>query len=277
MLRAGASGYVGRSAPPEQLVAALKGVVAGDSVFDDVVAHEERAMKQARILSVMQSDDLEIVYQPIVALESRTVVGYEALSRFRCEPERPPDQWFAEAHQVGLGVELEMLAVRMACERSAALPDDVFMAVNVSPPTAERQDLLGTLAAAQVDHVMLEVTEHARVADYPQLRIAIGRLRELGARLAVDDAGAGFASWRHVLELDADLIKLDGSLTKAVDLDPRRSMLASALVDFGRQSGAAVLAEHIESEPQLAELRRLGVRYGQGFHLGRPQADPVAA
>ena len=277
MLRAGASGYVGRSAPPEKLAAAVHSVADGAPVFDDVVGHEERAIKQARVLGVMQSDDLEIVFQPIFALESRTVVGYEALSRFRCRPQRPPDRWFAEAHEVGLGPELEMWAVRVACERSSALPDDVFMAVNVSPVTAERPELLGTLSAAQVDRVMLEVTEHAQVEDYPRLRIAIARMRELGAQLAVDDAGAGFASWRHVLELDADLIKLDGSLTQAVDLDPRRRMLASALVDFGRSAGVAVLAEHIESEPQLAELQRLGVRYGQGFHLGRPQADPVAA
>lgn len=277
MLRAGATGYVGRSAPPEKLASALVSVAAGEPVFDDVVNHEERAMKQARILGVMQGDDLGIVFQPIVALEDRSVVGYEALSRFRCEPERGPDKWFAEAHQVGLGTELELWAVRRACERSAALPDDGFMALNVSPRTAERADLLGVLAAAQVDHVVLEVTEHERVEDYPRLRIAIRRVRELGARLAIDDAGAGFASWRHVLELDADLIKLDGALTKAVDLDPRRRSLAAALVDFGHEAGAAVLAEQIESEPQLAELQRLGIRYGQGYHLGRPQPNPVAA
>jgi EAL domain-containing protein (putative c-di-GMP-specific phosphodiesterase class I) len=132
--------------------------------------------------------------------------------------------------------------------------------------------LLALLAAAQVDHVVLEVTEHARVDDYTRFRVAIARVRELGARLAVDDAGAGFASLRHILELDAELIKLDGSLTQSLDADPRRRSLASALIEFGRESGAAVLAEHIESELQLSELRRLGCDFAQGHLFSRPLA-----
>jgi EAL domain-containing protein (putative c-di-GMP-specific phosphodiesterase class I) len=117
------------------------------------------------------------------------------------------------------------------------------------------------------------VTEHAPVDNYPRFRGAVGRMREHGARLAIDDAGAGFASLRHILELNAELIKLDGSLTHSLEADPRRRSLASALIEFG----AAVLAEQIESEMQLSELRRLGVTYGQGYHLGRPQAAPGLA
>jgi EAL domain-containing protein (putative c-di-GMP-specific phosphodiesterase class I) len=176
-----------------------------------------------------------------------------------------------------MGSELELCAVRRACERSHALPGGAFMAVNVSPATAERPDLLALLAGAEVDHVVLEVTEHARVEDYRRFRVAIDRVRALGARLAVDDAGAGFASLRHILELDAEVIKLDGSLTQSLEADPRRRSLASALIEFGRESGAAVLAEHIESELQLIELRRLGVHLGQGYHLGRPEPLPAAA
>jgi EAL domain-containing protein (putative c-di-GMP-specific phosphodiesterase class I) len=238
-------------------------------------AHEMRISKRALIRRVMERVELEIVFQPIVALDSREIVGYEALSRFGAEPRRGPEAWFADAHEVGLGPELELWAVRKACERSRVLPPDLFMAVNVSPVTAERPDLLALLAACDVDHVVLEVTEHARVEDYPRFRVAIARVRALGASLAVDDAGAGFASLRHILELDAELIKLDGSLTRSLEADPRRRSLASALIEFGRESGASVLAEHIESELQLAELRRLGVRYGQGYHLGRPKPVPA--
>ena len=294
MLRAGASGYVVRESTPEKLAAAVRGAARGDSVFDDVVgrglihelldqvrdtnrAREERARKRARIRSVMLNGQLDVVFQPIVDLATREVVGHEALSRFAGHPTRGPEQWFKEAHSVGLGEELELWAVRMACHRSHGLPGGTFMAVNVSPATAERPDLLSLLVAAHVDNVVLEVTEHAPVEDYPRFRIAIGRMRELGAKLAIDDAGAGFSSLRHILELDAELIKLDGSLTHSLDADPRRRSLASALIEFGRESGAAVLAEHIESELQLHELRRLGVRYGQGYHLGRPLPLPAAA
>ena len=277
MLRAGASGYVVRDAAPEKLQAAVRRAARGEAIFDDVMLIEERGAKRARIRSVIEDDRLEVVFQPIVALDSRDVVGYEALARFKGHPRRGPEHWFQEAHEVGLGAELELWAVRRACERSYALPQGKFMAVNVSPATAERPDLLALLVGAQVDHVVLEVTEHARVDDYTRFRVAIARVRELGARLAVDDAGAGFASLRHILELDAELIKLDGSLTRSLEADPRRRSLASALIEFGRESGASVLAEHIESELQLVELRRLGVHYGQGYHLGRPEPLPVAA
>jgi EAL domain-containing protein (putative c-di-GMP-specific phosphodiesterase class I) len=266
MLRAGAGGYVVRDAPPPTLATALRGATAGEAIIT----------KRARILRVMERGELEIVFQPIVELDTREVLGYEALSRFAGPPRRGPDGWFAEAHEVGLGPELELLAVRLACERSDALPKGMFMAVNVSPVTAERPDLLALLEACAVDRIVLEVTEHARVEDYPRFRVAIDRVRELGASLAVDDAGAGFASLRHMLELDAELIKLDGSLTRSLEADPRRRLLASALIEFGRESGASVLAEHIESELQLIELRRLGVHYGQGYHLGRPAPLPVA-
>jgi EAL domain-containing protein (putative c-di-GMP-specific phosphodiesterase class I)/DNA-binding NarL/FixJ family response regulator len=294
MLRAGASGSVVRDAPAEKLAAALRGARLRERVareghghgllnelLDEMretnLAREERARARARIRSVMERGGLEIAFQPIVELDSRTVVGHEALSRFAPSPKRGPAEWFAEAHEVGLGVELELYAIRMACERSRLLPQDSFMAVNVSPITALRPDLLELLDCAHVDHVVLEVTEHAPVEDYPRFRVAVRRMREHGARLAIDDAGAGFASLRHILELNAELIKLDGSLTHSLESDPRRRSLAAALIEFGRESGAAVLAEHIESELQLCELRRLGVTYGQGYHLGRPQAVPAPA
>jgi EAL domain-containing protein (putative c-di-GMP-specific phosphodiesterase class I)/DNA-binding NarL/FixJ family response regulator len=294
MLRAGARGYLMRDAPPAKLAAALRAAAHGDTIFNGVVdrgvlhelmgqvheagrLHEARSAKRARIRRVIDRGEFDVVFQPIVALATREVVGYEALSRFAAEPHRGPDQWFAEAHEVGLGPELELAALRRACERSHALPECMFMAVNVSPVTAERPDLLALLAGCHVDHIVLEVTEHARVEDYPRFRRSIDRVRQLGASLAVDDAGAGFSSLRHMLELDAELIKLDGSLTRSVEADPRRRSLASALIELGRESGASVLAEHVESELQLIELQRLGVEYGQGYHLGRPGPLPEPA
>jgi EAL domain-containing protein (putative c-di-GMP-specific phosphodiesterase class I)/DNA-binding NarL/FixJ family response regulator len=294
MLGAGAGGYVMRDAPHDALASALRDAAAGETVFngvagggvlDDLVGQvhaanrrdQERAAKRGRIRQVIADEELDIVFQPIVALDSRDVVGYEALSRFSAEPDRGPDEWFAEAHEVGLGAELELLAIRLACDRAHGVPRSLFLAVNVSPATAERPELLDLLASCPVDHVVLEVTEHARVDDYKRFRVAIDRVRQLGASLAVDDAGAGFASLRHILELDAELIKLDGSLTRSLETDPRRRSLASAVIEFGRESGASVLAEHIESELQLIELRRLGVHYGQGYHLGRPSPLPVVA
>src|SRR5207237_2814930 len=93
-------------------------------------------------------------------------------------------------------------------------------------------------------------------------------------RLAIDDAGAGFASLRHVLRLNPDLIKLDISLTRRIDTDPVRRALATSLIAFAAEVGATILAEGIESRWELEALRRLGVRYGQGYHLARPAPLP---
>ena len=253
--------------------------------MDELIEHVERAeraledqrLKRRRIERAVAGEDLEIVFQPIIELDSREVVGHEALARFLCKPLRGPVEWFREAAEVGLVRELELTAVRLACERAGSLPPGTYLSVNVSPETAELAELAELIDLAPVSQVVLEVTEHAPVDDYGRFRSAISRMREHGASLAVDDAGAGFASLRHILELDAELIKLDGSLTHSLDADLRRRSLASALIEFGRETGASLLAEGIESELQLFELRRLGVRFGQGFHLGRPNAEPIPA
>jgi EAL domain-containing protein (putative c-di-GMP-specific phosphodiesterase class I) len=125
------------------------------------------------------------------------------------------------------------------------------------------------------ERLVLEMTEHARVDDYQELKAAIGGFRERGIRLAVDDAGAGFASLRHIVLLHPDFIKLDLTLTRDVHVDEARRALVVALVAFGSQIGAEVVAEGIETEEQLATLRQAGVQFGQGFYLARPQALPI--
>lgn len=117
---------------------------------------------------------------------------------------------------------------------------------------------------------MLEITEHAHVEDYNCLLQAIEPLRARGVRLAVDDAGAGYSSLQHILQLQPDLIKLDIGLTRSIDLDPARRALASALVSFARETGSHIIAEGVETASELAALRSIGVDKAQGYFLGRP-------
>lgn len=292
MLQAGASGYIVRGAPIAELAGALRAAARGERPLDastagslvgELIEHLARAgrpdqeldAKRARVKEAFRPNALQVAYQPIFDLFEDEVVGYEALARFACEPRRTPDLWFAEADEVGLGVELELEAVRVACRHADTLPPAAYLAVNVSPAAATSPDLPDILEAAPVDDIVLEVTEHAPVSDYRRFQRDLRPVRDVGARLAVDDAGAGFASLRHILELDAELIKLDPSLTHDLDTDRGRRSLASALIGFGREMSVSILAEGIESASQADELRRLGVRYGQGFHLGRPR--PVEA
>ena len=276
MLRAGAGGFVVRDAPAQKLMAALRAAAAGDTIFDGTVngavlrelmdqvhaanrGREALITKRARIRRVLDRGELEIVFQPIVALDSRAIVGYEALSRFGGEPHRGPEAWFAEAHEVGLGPELELAAIGWPASARACSPGMFMARERVAGDRRQRLELLTLLADCQVHEVVPEVTEHARW----RTTAASGWRSPACARWARawrwTTPAAGFASLRHILELDAELIKLDGSLTRSLEDDPRRRSLAAALIEFGRESGASVLAEHIESELQLIELRRLGV------------------
>ncbi len=213
--------------------------------------------------------------QPIVGLADEHARGYEALARFPGHPNPGPDVWFAEAHRAEVGIELERLAVRCGLADLDRLPNGSFMSVNVSPDTACSRGLYDDLAAAGgAERVVVELTEHAPVEDYAELGRALDELRSLGARVAVDDCGAGFTSLRHVALINPDFLKLDMVLCRDVR-EPARAALARALVGFAAETGSTVIAEGIEEPDDLAALRDLGVELGQGFLLSRPQ--PAAA
>lgn len=222
------------------------------------------------IRGVLRQENLRIVYQPICDLYDGAIVGYEALSRFPEPPSRTPDRWFADAAAIGLGVELEVLAIRKALVALDELPSHVYLSVNVSPAAATSEELAEELREVSVDRLVLEITEHAEVDDYEALNAAIARLRRRGARLAVDDTGAGFASMRHVLRLAPDIVKLDTTLTQDIDNDSVLRALGFSLKSFAAAIDAQVIAEGIETEREVDALRFLGVRYGQGFFLSRP-------
>lgn len=221
-----------------------------------------------RLESVLRGTGLTMVYQPIVDLESHTVVGFESLARFSSVPPRTPDLWFEDANRLGLGDELEALAIESALAR---MPDtDVYVACNVSPEVVLRGSLPPALSDAELSRVVLEITEHSVVEDYDKLDYTLRPLRDRGMRLSVDDAGAGHSSFRHILRLRPDYIKLDVSLTRDIDTDRSRRALAAALIGFARETGSELIAEGVETPLELATLRQLGVHKAQGYLLGRP-------
>jgi EAL domain-containing protein (putative c-di-GMP-specific phosphodiesterase class I) len=159
----------------------------------------------------------------------------------------------------------------MAVELLGELPEEVFLAINVGPDAIAAADLpLIIIESGSPQRIVLELTEHLKIDDYPHVRTALRRIREHGARLAIDDTGAGFASLSHIVNLAPDLIKLDRQFTRGIDLDPVRRALAQALVSFAHDTGAEVIAEGIESADELDTVRELGIPYGQGYLIGRP-------
>ena len=260
-----------------------KGLTKRDKSLMDVLAHaaavviepgvveeSRRTEIESRLAPVLAAGGPVVVLQPVVHLGSGMRVGAEALSRFPAEWGLAPDVCFAQAHSIGRGHELELMAV----ERAAGLLDQVsgYVAINLSPETVLQPACTQLLARLPLERLLLELSEHAPVDDYAQLKTALEPHRARGLRLAIDDVGAGFSSLRHIVLTTPEVIKLDRSLIDNVAQDPVLRTLVRSLVEFGHGSGAEVVAEGIETAADAEALVELSVDYGQGWHFGRPGA-----
>jgi EAL domain-containing protein (putative c-di-GMP-specific phosphodiesterase class I) len=237
-----------------------------------LVSHEESAnLASSRVVGVLATGGPEIALQPIVDLRTDRVAGFEALARFPDDVGWTPDRWFAEAHGVRHGVALEAAAVAAALRTIDRLPEDATLSVNVS---AEALCASGAIPAMVADgpgeRLVVELTEHQRVATSETLDARLAALRESGARIAVDDAGSGYAGLEHILHLRPEVLKLDRVLVQGVAHHPGRRAMCEAMVQFTRRTRAQLVAEGVETEADLEVLRRLGVDLAQGFLLGRP-------
>jgi len=231
-----------------------------------------REQLAGRIRRLIAGEGLDVALQPIVDLASGEIVGAEALARFTGADGRPlgTESAFLDAHALGLGTELELAAVRLALAHHERLPDGHYLAVNASPQLLAGDELLPLLADHPRRPLVIELTEHQAVEDYLSLVRSLDALRVHDVRVAIDDVGSGFSSFRHVTRVNPEILKLDRSLVMGIDDDPVRQSLASAIVAFAADVGAVVVSEGIESEAELDCLRELAVGLGQGFFLGRP-------
>jgi EAL domain-containing protein (putative c-di-GMP-specific phosphodiesterase class I) len=262
----------GWTRPRTRKVRSRTGRVNGSAdQLDAEILEELREERINLIRAMIANRNWETRFQPIVNLKSGDAIGTEALSRFTDDSLRAPDQWFAEAKEVGLGIELEVAALDTALEQLPQLPNGLYLSLNASVETIMSDDFESRLDDVPAERIVLELTEHTRVNDYANFGRGLESLRSQGVRLAVDDTGAGFASLQHVLNLRPDIIKLDIGLTRGIDRDPARRALGRALLTFGLDAyNASIVAEGIETEGELEVLRSLGCPCGQGFYLGRP-------
>jgi EAL domain-containing protein (putative c-di-GMP-specific phosphodiesterase class I)/AmiR/NasT family two-component response regulator len=292
MLRAGCVGYLVKGTAAEEILGSIRRVAqGGTSLSDEVVGgivHElssqlrrqeiEEEQIEARrdeIHRFIAGEGLSMAYQPIVNLEDHDVIGVEALARFRSFPMRRPDEWFAEARGIDLGVDLELAAIRQATIGLPKLPPRSYLSVNCSHRAARSVDLAPILEPL-ADRMVVEITEHEAVDDYDELARWLAPLRGMGVRIAIDDAGAGYASLRHTLQIAPDIVKVDISLTRSIDEDRGKRAIAKALISFAQEMGMTIVAEGIETDAELRTLLELGVRYGQGYFLAQPGMLPDA-
>ncbi|MET0683691.1 MAG: diguanylate cyclase [Solirubrobacteraceae bacterium] len=231
--------------------------------------------QRAEIEALLAREDAIVpVYQPVLELATGRVAGYEALARMPDGPFRPPDQWFNQAHRVGLGPALEAAALRAALE-ARGRPERTFLALNVSPGALVSHEVRAVLPQ-DLTGIVIELTEHELFSADPTLDRELETLRGRGARIALDDAGNGYAGLQQIIRIAPDILKLDRSLVDGVHEDPHRFALLEALISFASTTRAAICAEGVETLEDLAVLAGMDVTYAQGWALARPEA-PWAA
>ncbi len=271
-LRAGGAlvGFIEASVdgPPQQAVSTLSDLSPqiGAVVAEGLASRGTTAEDTGWVRDLIDGDGLGQVYQPVVMLPERRVVGYEGLTRFA--DGTPPDVGFARAAAVRAGTELERAAIERLIAGAAHLPETAWLSLNLSATTLMDDGLAAILATASRP-LVLELTENEHVEDYAAVRDRLAQLP--GVQLAVDDAGAGYASLRHIFELRPHFIKLDRSWITGIDHDPVRQALVRGVLGFSRAFDARVVAEGVERAEEENALTRLGVPMAQGYAFGRPE------
>jgi EAL domain-containing protein (putative c-di-GMP-specific phosphodiesterase class I)/CheY-like chemotaxis protein len=244
-------------------LAAIASTLLGPSLAH----HYEISGRQSRLREVLREQAYVPFFQPIVDLSRDDAVGHEVLTRF--DDGTAPERRFSEAVALGMGVEMEHATIATALEVATDLPDGTWLSINVSPTLLLGDPRLGELLADSQRPIVLELTEHDRIVDYPAVRQAVEGLGP-DVRLSVDDAGSGYACLHHVLALEPDFVKLDRRWVHGIERDPARQALVAGLAYFARQTDSTLIAEGIEDPAELATLTELDVTLGQGFLLGRP-------
>lgn len=294
MIRAGALGYVGKTASNEEILGAIHGTAEGgtrlspravNGVFEAIAesADGEEAPNgnepsprdpREEIARIIERRAVELAYQPIADLETFHVIGVEALPRFRTRPMRPPETWLTEAAQHGSLIDLELVALAAALGGMEVLPSDAFLAVSVSPRTALSDRLGDLFRGADLNRIALELNELS--ADLDALPTgALQELRDGGVRVSVRHAGSGRWGLRHLVKLAPDLIKVGMSTLREMSADPTGHDPVSSVIGFAFDTGVKVVADGVETDQEAEALRRLGIDLAQGNYLARPGQIPI--
>ena len=246
-------------------------VVFTPTMHHRAASHFELARELRHALA---TDELAMHYQPIVELSTMTVVGFEALMRWR-HPSRgsvSPSVFIPLAEESGLIVELGAFALREAIATAATWASHgPYLTVNLSARQFHDPDLVATIerelksSGFAPDRLVIEVTESATLSDVAETLGVIERLTHLGIGIALDDFGTGYSSLHYLTLVHPRIIKIDQSFVSPVHDDPRTRTLLETIVTLGQKLDVEVLAEGIETDAQLEHLRRLGCDLGQGF------------
>jgi diguanylate cyclase (GGDEF)-like protein len=263
----------------------------GRGAFHFFEPEMDRQVQARRALEIdlrkaYSNDEFELYYQPLVNLESGEVSGFEALLRWH-HPERgmvSPVEFIPLAEEIGLIVQIGEWVLRQACAEAATWPDDIKVAVNLSPVQFRSRTLvqvvLSALAYSRLspDRLELEITESVLLGDNEANLATLHQLRELGARISMDDFGTGYSSLRYLRSFPFDKIKIDQSFVRDMVERPDCVAIVRAVAGLGLSLGIATTAEGVETQAQLQRVRAEGCTEVQGYLFSRPiPASGIAA
>jgi EAL domain-containing protein (putative c-di-GMP-specific phosphodiesterase class I)/GGDEF domain-containing protein len=267
----------GRSAmPPAFVDAVLRESARPLNRRERELAPRARLVSQAR-RAIDAPGALRPVFQPIAKLAERGLYGYLALTRFTGESDERTGRRFAEANALGLGMDLELAAARAALTQLARFPDGVALFLKLSCATLADDRVMELVELNDAPRVVFELGGHPEPAEAAAFNHNVAALRDTGIRFSVDETGASFGALDRMLDLAPNFIRLARGLTRDIDTDRTRRALALAVTSFATHLGARVIADAVETAEELSALKRMGVTYGLGFHIGRPGPLPEIA
>lgn len=250
-----------------QVMATFAGLVTRQVQFEED-ARRATLEQQTWGLDLLERQAFSPVFQPLVQLDSRKLVGVEALTRF--DDSRGTETVFLHMAEAGLGLDLELATMARAFDAATGIARHIYLSVNASPSLICDTRFRNALASAPASQTVVEITEHSLPEDEIVLRRHIDALRGDGVRIAIDDVGAGYSGLQRLAQVSPDILKLDRALVSGVDNSRTQRAVVAALVNFAAETRAQVLVEGVETEEEAACLRALGVEMAQGWLFGKP-------
>ncbi|KAA3450419.1 bifunctional diguanylate cyclase/phosphodiesterase [Mesorhizobium sp. SARCC-RB16n] len=250
------------------------------AVFDSEMGRvaDHRQWVESELHSAFERGDFDLHYQPQLDLPTGRIVGYEALIRWK-HPERgmiPPMEFIQIAEETGMINPIGEWVLRKACSDARHLPEDCFVAVNISPVQFMTKDFVGIVrdtmrtTGIKPSRLELEVTETAMMQDRDRAAAILKELAEMGISVAVDDFGTGYSNLSYLIDFSFGKLKIDRSFVSRIDTDASSGAVVSTIVGLSRALGVSIIAEGVETESQATLLRAAGCEVVQGYLFGRP-------
>ena len=248
-----------------------------DEALADATSEQENLVRQRarKLRAIVTGKRINTLYQPIVDLRSKRIIGYEALSRGPVGEFETPDVLFRIAYEADLVLKLDAVCRTNAVRAMDRLEPGELLFVNMEPGSIFDPRLMESIPKNRVKQVVFEITEHAAISDFQTFRQAAQFVKQRGFKLAMDDVGSAYSGLRIISMIEPDFIKLDMELTREAQQNRVKMELLKAIAGFSADAGITMIVEGIETEQELDVVTRLGVPLVQGYLVGRPAAMPA--